>query len=64
MKDQIVSANCKKHIKIWKLSQLGLSRKDIATMLKTNTGHVGNVLRDYASNEKKPLAANEIVITE
>lgn len=46
-KEQVSELNCKKHIKIYKLNQLGLSNKDIAEQLKTNYGHVYNVLKMY-----------------
>jgi DNA-binding NarL/FixJ family response regulator len=51
-KEQVTELNCKKHIKIYKLKQLGLSNKEIAESLKTNTGHVYNALKKYDANDK------------
>jgi len=48
---EIKQLTCKKHVKIYKLKQLGLKNKDIATGLGTNVGHVYNVLKAY---EQKP----------
>lgn len=60
MKEQILELQCKKHIQIYKLHQLGLSNKDIAESVKTNAGHVWNVLKSYQSDPKKVEAANAI----
>lgn len=60
MNENILNLIGKKHIKIYKLHQEGLSRKEIADLLKTNTGHVGNVIKDYEKNPKKVEAANAI----
>lgn len=60
MKDKILELTGKKHVKIYKLHELGLSRKEIADLLKTNTGHVGNVLKDYEKNPAKVEAAGKI----
>lgn len=49
--EQVTELNCKKHIKIYKLKQLGLSNKDIASALSTNAGHVYNVLKKYNENQ-------------
>lgn len=62
MKESILQLSGKKHIKIFKLHQQGLTKKEIAELLKTNTGHVGNVLKDYTANPKKAEAADAIVI--
>lgn len=50
-KEQIIALNCKKHIKIFKLKELGLKNKEIAESLNTNSGHVYNALKKY---EDKP----------
>lgn len=42
---------CKKHVKIYKLKQLGLTNKLIAQAVGTNPGHVYNALKNY---ELKP----------
>lgn len=47
--EQIKALTCKKHIKIYKLKQLGLANKAIAEALGTNVGHIYNVLKDYAN---------------
>lgn len=62
MKDKILGLPGKKHVKIYKLHKEGLSRKEIADLLKTNSGHVGNVLKDYEKNPAKVEAANAITI--
>jgi len=38
---------CKKHVKIYKLKQLGLKNGEIAKALGTNAGHVYNALKKY-----------------
>lgn len=58
--DQIISLDCKKHVKIFKLSQLGLEKKEIAKLLSTNYGHVYNVLKDYSNSQIKVDSANNI----
>lgn len=60
MKEQILKLDVKKHVKIYKLHQLGLSRREIAELLNTNQGHVGNALRDYQNNPNKVELANKI----
>lgn len=64
MKDQILELDCKKHIKIFKLHQLGLSNKEIAELIKTNQGHVWNVINSYKSNPDKVNAADAIELTQ
>jgi len=44
---EIKSLTCKKHIKIYKLKQLGLTNKLIAQAVGTNSGHVYNALKNY-----------------
>lgn len=48
---EIKQLTCKKHIKIYKLSVLGLSKSEIAKELGTNYGHVYNVLKKYSTDE-------------
>jgi IS30 family transposase len=63
MNDQInhiKELTCQKHIKIWKLHKLGLSNKDVATSLGTNTGHVYNVLKEYSLKPDKVTAAEAL----
>jgi hypothetical protein len=59
-KEQIISLNAKKHVKIYLLSKLGLSNKDVAEALKTNAGHVYNVLKDYNSKPEKAEKAQNL----
>lgn len=60
-KETIIALSCKKHIKIYKLNQLGLKNKEIAEALSTNPGHVYNALKSY---EVKPeLKASSDLIT-
>jgi transcriptional regulator len=62
MKERIVDLPCKKHIKIYKLKELGLSNKEIADALGTNAGHVYNALKAYKDNPSKIEQANAIEI--
>jgi|GEM_PF-5161744 len=56
--DEVKALTCKKHIKIYKLSQAGLTNKQIADALGTNPGHVYNALKDYKTKPQKVEAAN------
>lgn len=60
--EQVTELNCKKHIKVYKLNQLGLSNKDIASALSTNTGHVYNVLKKYNENQTLKDFADSVKI--
>jgi hypothetical protein len=56
--EEILQLHCKKHIKIWKLKQLGMANKAIAGLLGTNVGHVYNALKLYAERpERAEIAA-------
>lgn len=56
--EEILQMTCKKHIKIWKLKQLGLANSAIAGLLGTNAGHVYNALKLYADKpERAEIAA-------
>lgn len=59
-KEEIISLTCVKHIKIYKLKQLGLTNKEIATELSTNPGHVYNALKGYENNQDKIDKANAL----
>ena len=59
-KEEVIALSCKKHVKIYKLSQLGLSNKEVAEALKTNVGHVFNVLKSYKEDASKVEKANAI----
>ena len=59
-KEQVTELNCKKHVKIYKLKQLGLSNKKIAEALQTNVGHVYNALKKYDANDKLKTDADLI----
>lgn len=56
-KEQIVALTCKKHVKIFKLSQLGLKNKEVADLVGTNAGHVYNVIKSYTDKPEKAMAA-------
>lgn len=69
-KEQITQLTCKKHVKIYKLKQLGLTNKEIAEALGTNAGHVYNALKQYKDKpelvekadliqEEKPFVVNQ-----
>jgi len=59
-KEQVTELNCKKHVKIYKLKQLGLSNKEIAEALQTNVGHVYNALKKYDASDKLKTDADLI----
>jgi predicted transcriptional regulator len=59
-KQQIIDLPCLKHVKIYKLKQLGLKDKEIAYLLGTNPGHVYNALKAYKNNPEKVSKANAI----
>ena len=61
-KYQVASLECKKHVKIYKLKQIGLSNKEIAELLKTNVGHVYNALKKYDANDNLKAQAELIGI--
>jgi hypothetical protein len=58
---QILQLQVKKHVKIYKLKQLGLKNSEIATMLETNAGHVYNALKKYDLNDDLKKIADEII---
>lgn len=60
--NNILTLDCKKHVKIYKLKQLGLSNKEVATLCGTNPGHVRNVLIDYTNKPEKVELANKIEV--
>lgn len=64
MKEKICQLSCKKHIKIWKLYQLGLKSKEIAEAVGSNTGHVYNVIKEYNGSEEKQTAAALLNVVE
>lgn len=57
---EIKQLTCKKHVKIYKLKQLGLKNKDIATALGTNAGHVYNALKKYDQAPELKESADKI----
>lgn len=58
--EQIIALDSKKHIKIWLLHKQGLTRRQIADLLGTNPGHVGNEIKAYTVNKEKREAAEAI----
>lgn len=60
----ILALDCKKHIKIYKLKQLGLTNRQVADMCETNPGHVRNVMIDYGNKPEKVDAANKISVND
>jgi hypothetical protein len=62
MENEILELTCKKHIKIFKLHQQGVGNKQIAELVKTNAGHVWNVLNEYKKHPEKIEVANSIEI--
>lgn len=59
-KEQVIEMNAKKHVKIYKLKQLGLTNKEVAEALQTNVGHVYNALKKYDANDKLKTDADLI----
>ncbi len=64
MKEKICQLTCKKHIKIWKLHELGLTNKEISEAVGTNAGHVYNVIKDYGAHPEKVEAAKGIIVEQ
>jgi len=58
--DAVCQMNCLRHVKIYKLKQLGLSNKEIADALGTNAGHVYNALKDYEAKPSKKDRAESV----
>lgn len=59
-KEEVIALSCKKHVKIYKLKQLGLTNKEVAEALQTNVGHVYNALKKYDANDKLKTDADLI----
>jgi len=57
---EVKELTCKKHVKIYKLKQLGLKNSDIAKALGTNAGHVYNALKKYDGNDELQAKANAL----
>jgi len=57
---EVKELTCKKHVKIYKLKQLGLKNSDIAKALGTNAGHVYNALKKYDGNDELQAKANAV----
>lgn len=64
MKDKILQLSCRKHVKIFKLSQLNIPNKQIAQLTGSNAGHVWNVINEYKNDPGKVEAANAIEVVE
>lgn len=58
--ETILALTCKKHIKIYKLAQLGLKNGDIAKLVGTNAGHVYNALKSYDNKPERVKIAEEV----
>jgi len=57
---EVKELTCLKHVKIYKLKQLGLKNSDIAKALGTNAGHVYNALKKYDGNDELQAKANAL----
>lgn len=55
--NEVNQLNAPKHVKIWKLHLLELTKKEIALTLGTNYGHVYNVIKEYSNNITKQTEA-------
>lgn len=53
MQQSILALDGKKHVKAYLLSQTGLKNGEIALLLDTNQGAIGNALKDYNTNPEK-----------
>lgn len=58
--EQVIALTCRKHVKIYKLKQIGLTKKEIAQLLGTNVGHVYNELKRYDLDESLKEVADSI----
>lgn len=58
--EEVKQLTCRKHVKIYKLKQLGLKNSDIAKALGTNAGHVYNALKNYESKPELKDKADSI----
>jgi transcriptional regulator len=58
--ETILQLQVKKHVKIYKLKQLGLKNSEIAKALNTNAGHVYNALKKYDLKPEFTTIADEI----
>lgn len=61
MENKILQLDCKKHIKIYLLSKEGKTHKQIADLVKTNAGHVWNVLNEYKTKPEKAEIADKMI---
>ena len=57
---EVKELTCLKHVKIYKLKQLGLKNSEIAKALGTNAGHVYNALKKYDGNDELQAKANAL----
>lgn len=57
---EVKELTCLKHVKIYKLKQLGLKNSEIAKALGTNAGHVYNSLKMYDGNIELQAKANAL----
>lgn len=62
MENKILQLDCKKHVKIYLLSKEGKTKKEIADMVKTNAGHVWNVLNEYKTKPEKAELAEKLIV--
>lgn len=63
-KKEIKDLACRKHIKIYLLSKVGLNKQEISKEVGTNYGHVYNVLKDYKDHPEKAEHAERLLIQE
>lgn len=60
--NKILGLECKKHQKAYLLSQTGLKNGEIALLLFTNQGAVGNALKDYKTDQGKVEKAKALLV--
>lgn len=59
--NKILSLECKKHAKAYLLSQTGLKNGEIALLLFTNQGAIGNALKDYKTDPERVEKAKALL---
>lgn len=51
--DKILAAKLKRHEQIWLLHEMLLTNRQVAKLMGTNPGHVGNSIKDYVEHPEK-----------
>lgn len=51
--NKILATKLKRHEQIWLLHEMLLTNKQVAAIMSTNAGHVGNSIKDYNEHPEK-----------